>query len=63
MHLVEQSAAVADFEVAHPVLDAVRVEAPATAHAAPGSDLPERRIAPASQSLRGERPQLAASFV
>jgi hypothetical protein len=59
---MKQLAAVANVEVAHLALDAARVEAPATADASPARDLVEQRIAPGRQSLRGERPQLAASF-
>jgi hypothetical protein len=38
MHLVEQLAAMADVEVAHPALDAARIEASANADAATARD-------------------------
>ena len=59
---MERFAAMANVEAAHLALDAARVETPATADAAPARDLLEQRVAPARQALRGERPQLAASF-
>lgn len=61
MALVQRFAAVADIEVAHLAFDAARIEAPATADAPTPRDLVEQRITPRSQTLRGERPRLAAS--
>jgi hypothetical protein len=61
MPLMEQFAAVANAEVAHLVFDAARIESPATADASAARDLVEQHIAPSSQPLRGEQPQLAAS--
>ena len=62
MLLVKQLAAMADVEVAHLASDTARIEAPAAADATTPCNLVEQRIAPGSQALRGEQPQLAASF-
>ena len=62
MPLMEGFAAMAHVEVAHLALDAARVEAAATADTAAASDLFEHGVAPGWQTLRGKRPQLAASF-
>ena len=59
--LVEQFAAMSDVVVAHLALDAARVEAAPTAHAAPPRDLLKHRALPGSQAHRGEQPRLAAS--
>ena len=61
MLLVEGFATMADVEIAHLALDAARVQAPPAAHAASARDLGQHRVAPGSEALRGERPQLAAS--
>ena len=58
---MEHGTSVAEVEIAHLALDATWVEAPATADAAAARDLVEHRLAPGSQTLRGERPQLAAA--
>ena len=55
MPLVEQLAAMTNFEVAHLALDAARVEASSAADAATAGDLVEQRVAPLRQALRGER--------
>jgi hypothetical protein len=61
MWTVQLFAAMTDVEVAHLAFDAAWVGAPTTADAAPARDFGEQRVAPMMQSLRGERPQLAAS--
>ena len=61
MPQMERCAAMPNIEVAHLALDAARVQAPTTAHAAPARDLGQQGLAPGRQTLRGKRPQLAAS--
>ena len=61
MPLVQQLAAMANVEVAHLAFHAARVEAAATADAATSRDFGQQRVAPMSQALRGEQPQLAAT--
>lgn len=63
MSTMECGAAVAYTEVAHLAFDATRVDAPAAADAAAAGDLVQQRIAPGLETLRGERPRRAASFV
>ena len=62
MPLVERFSPMAHVEVAHLALDAARVEATSAADTATAGDLLEHGIAPGSETLRGERPQLAAVF-
>jgi hypothetical protein len=63
MPLMERFATAANLEVAHLAFDTSRVEAAATADAAAAGNLVEHRVAPGFESLRGERPRLAASCV
>jgi hypothetical protein len=60
---MERCAAAADLEVAHLALDASRIEAAAATDAAAAANLIDQCVAPAFESLRGGRPQLAASCV
>ena len=62
MYLMEALAAVAHVVAAHLSLDAARVEFAAAADAPASGEFVEQRVAPRRQSLRGERPRLAASF-
>lgn len=61
MLLVQRCAAVPHVEVAHLALDATWIESAPAADAASVRDLGQQGVVPASQTLRGERPQLAAS--
>jgi hypothetical protein len=54
-------AAMADVEAAHFSFDATRIEAATAADASTARNFVEQRVAPYRQTLRGERPQLAAS--
>ena len=53
MSLMEQSAAMADAEVAHLARDASRIEAAATADRSTRSDLVKHCLPPGSQALSG----------
>jgi hypothetical protein len=60
MPLVQLLPTVADVEVTHLSPNPARVEATAAADATTARDFGEQRGAPLRQTLRGERPRLAA---
>jgi hypothetical protein len=62
MNLVQFFSSMAHIEAAHLSTHAARVESATTTHAATTRNLCEQRFVPVGQSLRGEWPQLAATF-